>query len=233
MKEILTKVEKKDGILVVSSRVIAEQLGKDVQDVKKKIREVLEIWTEYFPVEIVVRGKIAEDLMLTKDGFILLTMNYTGYNDFKRAYINEFNRMENELTKFKLPKTYKEAVQDLLLQIEENEKLQLEDSKQKEVIEIQKPKADYFDALVDTNLLTSFRDTAKELKVKESLFIQFLIDKKYIFRDKRGKLKPMAQYVDDLFELKEFNNGKYSDTQTRITPKGREVFRLLSDKFLK
>ena len=233
MKEILTKVEKKDGILVVNSRVIAEQLGKDVQDVKKKIREVLEIGTEYFPVEIVVRGKIAEDLMLTKDGFILLTMNYTGYNDFKRAYINEFNRMENELTKFKIPKTYKEAVQDLLLQIEENEKLQLENSKQKEVIEIQKPKADYFDALVDTNLLTSFRDTAKELKVKESLFIQFLIDKKYIFRDKRGKLKPMAQYVDDLFELKEFNNGKYSDTQTRITPKGREVFRLLSDKFLK
>ena len=117
--------------------------------------------------------------------------------------------------------------------LEDNQKLRLENLQQKEVIEMQKPKADYFDALVNTNLLTSFRDTAKELKVKESLFIQFLLDKKYIYRDKRNKLKPMAQYVDDLFELKEFNNGKYSDTQTRITPKGREVFRLLSDKFLK
>ena len=174
-----------------------------------------------------------KEYLLTKDGFMLYMFNIQGFNDFKMAYINEFNRMENELNQFKLPKTYKEAVQDLLVQIEENEKLQLENSQQKEVIEMQKPKAEYFDALVDTNLLTSFRDTAKELKVKETLFIQFLIDRKYIYRDKRNKLKHSAQYVDDLFELKEFKNGKYADTQTRVTPRGREVFRLLVDKFLK
>lgn len=102
-----------------------------------------------------------------------------------------------------------------------------------QVIEVQKPKADYFDALVDTNLLTNFRDTAKELKVKEGKFIEFLLEKGYVYRDKRGKLKPVAQYVDVLFELKEFTTGKFSDTQTRVTPRGRETFRLLIDKFLK
>ena len=129
-----------------------------------------------------------------------------------------------------LDDTSKSVIANML---EDNQKLRLENSKQKEVIEVQKPKADYFDALVETNLLTSFRDTAKELKVNETLFIDFLLGKGYIFRDKRGKLKPSAQYVGTLFELKEFTTGKFSDVQTRVTPKGRETFRLLVDKFLK
>ena len=55
------------------------------------------------------------------------------------------------------------------------------------------PKADYFDALVDRNLLTNFRDTAKQLGIKEREFVKFLIEKKYIYRDKGGKLHPDAQ----------------------------------------
>lgn len=96
--------------------------------------------------------------------------------------------------------------------------------------QIMKPKADYFDELVDRNLLTNFRETAKQLEVKERDFIQFLLNKKYIYRDKRGKLMPYAQHADNgLFEVKECFNEKtqWSGTQTLVTPKGRETFRLL------
>jgi len=95
--------------------------------------------------------------------------------------------------------------------------------------QIMKPKADYFDELVDRNLLTNFRDTAKQLHVGERKFIKFLLEKKYIYRDKRGKLKPYANKYEDLFDVKEFTNEKtgFCDTQTLITPKGRETFRLL------
>ena len=91
------------------------------------------------------------------------------------------------------------------------------------------PKAEYFDELVDRNLLTNFRDTAKELKVKEKQFIQFLINKKYVYRDQKGQLKPYADKNDQLFEIKEAKNEKtgWVGTQTLITPKGRETFRLL------
>jgi anti-repressor protein len=91
------------------------------------------------------------------------------------------------------------------------------------------PKAEYFDELVDRNLLTNFRDTAKELKVQEKLFIQFLLDKKYIYRDRKGRIKPYAEKNDQLFEIKEAKNEKtgWVGTQTLITPKGRETFRLL------
>ena len=95
-------------------------------------------------------------------------------------------------------------------------------------VEEQAPKADYFDKLVDRNLLTNFRDTAKEFKVGQKFFINFLLDNKYIFRDKKNKLKPYQNHIDSgLFELKEFVRGEHADVQTLITPKGRETFKLL------
>ncbi len=123
---------------------------------------------------------------------------------------------------YNLPGTYKEALQQLLIQVEENERLALENSEMK-------PKAEYFDDLVDRKLLTNFRDTAKELGVKPKKFLDFLEDKKYIYRDAQGTIKPYSDKNDGLFELKEYK-GRYSShagQQTLITPRGREVFRLL------
>ena len=96
--------------------------------------------------------------------------------------------------------------------------------------QIMQPKAEYFDELVDRRLLTNFRDTAKELHIGQKEFIQFLLDHKYVYRDRKSKLKAYMPYVEDgLFELKEFTNTKtgFTDTQTFITPKGKETFRLL------
>ena len=95
--------------------------------------------------------------------------------------------------------------------------------------QIMKPKADYFDELVERNLLTNFRDTAKQLGIKQRDFVNFLLEKKYLYRDKSGKLLPYADKNNGLFELKEcFNEAtNWAGTQTLITPKGRETFRLL------
>ena len=131
----------------------------------------------------------------------------------------------------------KQALADLLLmagnQLKEKEAVIKHLEAEKAVLSVEntimKPKADYFDELVDRNLLTSFRETAKQLKIKERKFIDFLIEKKYIYRDKKGKLQPTANKNDGLFEVKETLNEKtqWSGTQTLITPKGRETFRLL------
>ena len=107
--------------------------------------------------------------------------------------------------------------------------LRIEVSALKVETEIMRPKADYFDELVDRNLLTGIRETAKQLQVKERVFVSFLLEKKYLYRDKKGKLMPYANKNNGLFELKEGFNQKteWSGTQTLITPKGRETFRLL------
>ncbi|OUP24420.1 phage antirepressor KilAC domain-containing protein [Gemmiger sp. An194] len=95
--------------------------------------------------------------------------------------------------------------------------------------QIMTPKADYFDEIVDRNLLTNFRETAKQLGIGEKSFIAFLLEKRYVYRDKRGKLMPYAEKNTGLFEMKECFNEKtqWAGTQTLITPKGRETFRLL------
>lgn len=95
--------------------------------------------------------------------------------------------------------------------------------------EVMRPKAGYFDDMVDRKLNTGIRETAKELSVKEKTFVTFLLEGKYLYRDQKKKLQPYAQYVDDLFVLKECFNEKtnWSGTQLLITPKGRETFRLL------
>lgn len=111
--------------------------------------------------------------------------------------------------------------------------LQIADMKIKELEQhnaILAPKADYFDALVERNLLTNFRETAKEIGAKPKQFVKNLLEAKYIYRDGRGKLMPYQIHVDGgLFEIKESKSEKtpWAGTQTLITPKGRETFRLL------
>lgn len=112
---------------------------------------------------------------------------------------------------------------------QKNNELEAKNSQLVVANEIMKPKAEYFDDLVDRNLLTGFRETAKELGVKEKNFMNFLFEHKYIYRDKRGKPQPFANKNKGLFEVKETKNEKtgWTGTQTLITPKGRETFKLL------
>lgn len=113
-----------------------------------------------------------------------------------------------------------------------------EEQEKRKALEVQngvmKPKAEYFDALVDRNLLTNFTDTAKELGMKRKKFIHFLIEHDYLYRDQHGDLKPYAAYADPdngigLFHIKDSSNDKtgWAGVQTLVTVKGKETFRLL------
>lgn len=94
---------------------------------------------------------------------------------------------------------------------------------------IMQPKSDYFDELVERNTLTNFRETANQLGIGQKTLVNFLLDRKFIYRDKKGKIMPYADKNDGLFMVKECFNEKtqWAGTQTLITPKGRETFRLL------
>lgn len=113
---------------------------------------------------------------------------------------------------------------------DKNKSLEITNSQLSVQNQIMAPKAEYFDDLVDRNLLTGIRETAKELGYRQNDFVGLLIKKKYLYRDQKGRLMPYAQHIDNgLFEIKESTNQKtdWSGTQTMVTPKGRETFRLL------
>ncbi len=109
----------------------------------------------------------------------------------------------------------------------------IEEQKEKRALELEnkamKPKAEYFDDLVERNMLTGLRDTAKELGWKQNAFITQLIKDGYLYRNNNKSLRPKAEYANDLFVLKDSKNDKtkWVGVQTLVTPKGKETLRLL------
>lgn len=91
-------------------------------------------------------------------------------------------------------------------------------------------KAEYFDNLVDSKLLTNFRDTSKELGYSQTEFTGWLLMKGYAYKDSSGIIKPYEPYrKQGLFEMKDFQNPNsgYKGVRTFVTVKGKNTFRLL------
>lgn len=223
----LIKISEKDGKQIVSARELYKVLeladGQFSRWAKTNVIEnpyaiENEDWVGF---DIDVEGNSTKDYAIVLPfAKKIAMMSKTEVGNRVRDYFLECEQKAKEKT-WNLPQTYAEALQlaaDQAKAIEAQQKLIAE----------QKPKAEYFDALVDRKLNINFRDTAKEIGVKEKDFINFLLDRQYLYRDKKGQLKPIASYVDKgLFELKEWTNKNKSGNQTLITPKGRETFRLL------
>ena len=137
-----------------------------------------------------------------------------------RQYFIECERKLREHQVKLAPKTYVEALRALADEVEAHNKTQ-------ELLAIAAPKSEYFDKLVERNLLTNFTITAKEFGIKRKDLIDYLLVNKYVYRDAHGNIVAYAAYVPTLFEIKEFAKEKHAGTQTLITPRGRETFRLL------
>lgn len=186
-------------------------------------------------------GRTQETILINESGLysLILSSKLPNAKKFKRWVTSEVLPSIRKHGAYMTSETIEQAIlnPDVLIKIAtalkdeqtKNKQLQTVNSELTVDNQIMKPKADYFDELVDRNLLTNFRETAKQLEIKQKDFINFLLDKKYLYRDKRGKLMPYANKNSGLFEIKETFNEKtqWSGTQTLVTPKGRETFRLL------
>ena len=228
MKELI------NNKITISSREVADMMEVQHKHLLEKIDKInktltsrkidpLKYWTESSYKD--AKGEARREFQVTKRGCEFLAHKSTGEKGiiFTDRYMDRFEEMENALKEQqpRLPQTYKEALQQLIIEIEEKEKLE-------EQNKLMQPKAQYFDNLVDRNLLTNFRDTAKELHIKQNVFVNWLLENGYIYRDSKKKLKPYAQHIDSgLFELREYSTEKNSGVQTLITPKGKETFKLL------
>ena len=94
-----------------------------------------------------------------------------------------------------------------------------------------KPKADYYDAFINPDDCTNIRTTAKEMKIPERKFVQFLLKEKYLFRSPSGQLLPYNKDSNaGLFIVRDFVTYCYTGSQTYFTPKGKEVIRMKFQK---
>lgn len=214
-----------DDQAITDSRNVAEVFGKEHRNVLRAIDDLkggLLNFEQTFKEATMPdsQGKAQRVYLMNRDGFTLLAMGFTGKAamEWKVKYLEAFNKMEAAL----------QSDDYIVARAQQILSKRLED--QQRQIEEMKPKADYFDALVDHKLNLSFTDTAKEIGVRRSNFIEWLKNNKYIFKDQKGEWKPYQRRLEQgLFEVKEYTGryNEHSGTQTVVTPKGRQVFRML------
>lgn len=181
---------KADFGLVVSSRVVAEEIGRlhknVLQDLDRLSKDsTAEISALLIPTEYKAgNGKINREYLLTKDGFTLYMFNIQGHNDFKMNYINKFNEMEDHIKNqtLKLPTTYKEALLELVAKEEENEKLRLETEINRQRISEMKPKASYYDNILQNKSLVTIGQIAKDYGMSAQALNKLLHDLKVQYK---------------------------------------------------
>ena len=126
-----------------------------------------------------------------------------------------------------LPRTYKEALAQLLVEVDKNEKLELENKEMK-------PKAEFFDTVADSKTAISMNEVAKVLNIKgygrNNLF-EFLRENKVLDRWN----VPYQRYVDNgwfrVIEQHYQKNGEpIVTTKTLVYQKGVDGIRKMIEK---
>ena len=183
-----------------------------------------------------------ETIIINESGLyaLVLSSKLPGAKQFKHWVTHEVIPSIRKHGAYMTPKTLEQALlsPDFLMKLAQqlkDERAKSEElERQRDMLAItvagQKTKVEYFDALVKRNTLLSLRETAKLLHVSERIFIRWLLDNRFLFRGKHGKLLPYATRTDNrYFEVKEWFDKEHDagGVQTLVTPFGREAFRLL------
>lgn len=168
MENKLINIENKNGEMVVSSREVASNFGKRhtevLRTIEDKIGQNAKLRSDNYFIETSYKagtGKEYKEFLMTRDGFSFLVMGFTGRkaDEWKIKYIEAFNKMEEYIksTPKTLPTNFKEALQQLLVEVEEKEKLQLE-------IKELEPKAKFAETIVSNEKSIDVGSMAKLLK---------------------------------------------------------------------
>lgn len=171
---------------VVSSRTVAKELERTHKNVIRDLEQILEssnVSSLIIPSSYKVEGqkRSYKEYLLTKDGFTLYMFNIQGHNDFKMAYINKFNEMEQQIQN-RLPGSYKEALTQLLETVEQKEKLELENNMNKQKIAEFEPKASYLDTILNNKSLVTVGQIAKDYGMSAQALNKLLHDLKVQYK---------------------------------------------------
>lgn len=110
MNELVEIVSERNGVPITTSRKIEQVFGKEHKNVLRDIESII-IDDEFSRLNFELsnyksRGKKYSEYILTKNGFTLLVMGYTGEKAmrFKKAYICQFDAMESFIKSIQVAK---------------------------------------------------------------------------------------------------------------------------------
>lgn len=185
-------VQIENNQVVVSSRQIAKDFGKQHKHVLDSIRDILAAENSatkfFYESTYDNRGKEYPEYLMNRDGFSLLVMGFTGSKalEWKVRYIQAFNAMEAKLA-MEHQDSYMIAdpIARALKWAEEEKKrraLQATCSQQEQLIGELKPKADYTDKILRSKSLVPITAIAKDYGMSGQALNKILHGLKIIYR---------------------------------------------------
>ena len=245
MNELINIVEK-DGQLVVSSRQVAEDFGKQHKDVLEAINKLyVQMSTAEFSALFIKseytasNGKKNPEYLLTRDGFSLLVMGFTGKAalDWKLKYIDAFNRMEKTIQKVSEKAGYLLTIFDGGTDaIVASKKLVEHETKHLTLqIENDAPKVKFAESIVANKSTITVQAFARVLSqngcpIGRNTLYKYLIEKGYLCKNSDSNEKIPTQKTTRLkiFEVTEkpWSNSHIQgiSVTSRLTPKGQQYF---------
>ena len=220
--------------VVVSSRQVAENFGKQHKDVLESIRGILAAEnsaTKFFRESTFEnRGKHYPEYIMNRDGFSLLVMGFTGKEamTWKIRYIQAFNEMEAKIREntlimpnFNNPA---EAARAWAKEYEEKQKALAQ------VTEM-KPKAEFYDDVTGSTDTIDRGSVAKVLNIPNvggNTLFSFLREKKVLNK----RIEPYQEYVDKGYFRQietswEHNGTTHINLKTVVFQKGVDYIRQL------
>ena len=237
MNEII--LSEKNGQVLASSREVAERFGKAHDKVKRSIKSFekdVAIFGEMFILSYYddSYGRKQEEYLMTRDGFSLLCMGFTGKKalEWKLKYIDAFNQMEdrlkneNQLTeeeKLKLQLFSKDASE---VAYAHNRLIELATAPLIAENEELKPKAEYHDEVLKKDGLITTTVVAKDLGFSSANKLNKVMNANHIiFKNQSGTWCPYADYewliTDGYADYQSYEN-EHSKPCLKWTEKGRK-----------
>ena len=210
---------------ITTSRNVAENFDKNHRDVLRDIRNLTAqnsaMKNMFFETTYKnSRGQEHPEVLMNRDGFTLLAMGFTGKRalEFKLAYIERFNEMERQLQN-QLPGTYKEALIQLVEQVEQNELLEYK-------IAEYEPKVNYLDTILSstdtvtiTQIAADYGMSARAMnKLLNELGVQHKVGGQWILYKKHMQQGYTKSHTN---EIQKADGGVKVVMNTKWTQKGK------------
>ena len=237
MNEII--LSEKNGQVLASSREVAEKFGKAHDKVKRSIKSFekdVAIFGEMFILSSYddSYGRKQEEYLMTRDGFSLLCMGFTGKKalEWKLKYIDAFNQMEDRLKngsqlteeeRLKLQLFSKDASE---VAYAHNRLIELATAPLIAENEELKPKAEYQDEVLKKDGLITTTVVAKDLGFSSANKLNKVMNANHIiFKNQSGTWCPYADYewlISDGYADYQSYTQEHSSPCLKWTEKGRK-----------
>lgn len=223
-----------NGQVVVSSREVAENFGKEHRNVMRDVENIIsqgvlknEQTPMFFKTEYVheQNGQTYPMYLMNRDGFTLLAMGFTGKEalEWKLKYIDAFNQMEQKLTnpepestEMLLSRALIAANSVIDTERKKVKALEAENAKMKSDSDYAKAMLLSDESLTTTQIAMNYGLTARKLnKILEEMGIQHVVNKQWI---------PYKKYLGNGYVVGhpiELPNGKTKEV-TRWTRAGQK-----------